>query len=303
MKTKSLRTLAFLTLSLIALAASVRAAIVTPIYAIARLSYSSGPPFSGYQFGVFDLDSPTGSLGSYQYAWTSLGPASSTALANLAYNPSDSTMFVQYGFNQYRTIATDGTIGASSLGPMNTTFGMSFDFLGSLHGASGTNWYTVNPATGSSTATNTLSGGISVYSQFGGGLAYASDGYYYFAASPQGGLQPDGRLVRIDSAGTAAVVGNFSGTDYNKTQWQALFSSTGGTYLLNSNRVYSVNLSDASLGLLGTVTGLPAEFANGFSGAVDTTFEPAAVPEPGTWAAAALLIGTAGYVRWCRRRA
>lgn len=27
----------------------------------------------------------------------------------------------------------------------------------------------------------------------------------------------------------------------------------------------------------------------------------AAVPEPGTWAAAALLAGTAGYVRWRKR--
>jgi hypothetical protein len=27
----------------------------------------------------------------------------------------------------------------------------------------------------------------------------------------------------------------------------------------------------------------------------------APVPEPGTWAAAALLIGTAGYVRWRKR--
>jgi hypothetical protein len=29
--------------------------------------------------------------------------------------------------------------------------------------------------------------------------------------------------------------------------------------------------------------------------------EPAVVPEPGTWAAAALLVGTAGYVRWRKR--
>jgi hypothetical protein len=28
---------------------------------------------------------------------------------------------------------------------------------------------------------------------------------------------------------------------------------------------------------------------------------PAAVPEPGTWAAAALLVGGAGYVRWRKR--
>jgi len=30
---------------------------------------------------------------------------------------------------------------------------------------------------------------------------------------------------------------------------------------------------------------------------------PAPVPEPGTWAAAVLLAGAAGYVRWRRRRA
>jgi hypothetical protein len=45
-----------------------------------------------------------------------------------------------------------------------------------------------------------------------------------------------------------------------------------------------------------------------FSGAVDNMAfwngvpDPiGAVPEPGTWAAAALLIGTAGYVRWRKR--
>ena len=38
--------------------------------------------------------------GSYQYAWTSLGAASATAVANLAKDPATSQMYVQYGFNQ-----------------------------------------------------------------------------------------------------------------------------------------------------------------------------------------------------------
>ena len=44
----------------------------------------------------------------------------------------------------------------------------------------------------------------------------------------------------------------------------------------------------------------------GFTGALiaQSTFEPGApaIPEPGTWAAAALLVGAAGYVRWRNRR-
>ena len=189
---------------------------------------------------------------------------------------------------------------------MNTAFGMSFDTSGNLNsiqasfGSSGV-FYSLNPATGSTVSSNNLSGGLSIYSQLGGGLAYSGDGNYYFADSPAGGLQPDGRLVRIQSDATATVIGSFAGTGYDKTKWQSLFSSGPNTYLLNSSNLYLVDLSDASLDLLGNISGLPVEFSSGFSGAVGTPDAPAVVPEPGTWAAAALLAGGAAFMRWRKR--
>ena len=93
------------------------------------------------------------------------------------------------------------------------------------------------------------------------------------------------------------MVGDFSGTNYNEFGWNAMFGSGANTYLLNERRLYQANLSDASLSLLGTITGLPAEFNSGFSGAVGVASAPQpAVPEPGTWAAAALLVGGVAYV-------
>ncbi|MBU3664259.1 MAG: PEP-CTERM sorting domain-containing protein [Chthoniobacterales bacterium] len=293
MKTKILQILAVVCFVTLALGTSLRASIVTPIYAVARLSYAEGPPFSGYQFGVFDLGSPTGSPGSYQYAWTSLGSASSEPLANLALNPVTSQMYVQYFFNEYRTVSTSGVVGGSSLGAMDTLFGMSFDNSGNLYGAYSTDWYTLDSSTGSTTSTAPVVN--SLYSQFGGGLAYASDGNFYFASSYPSSL------YRITAGGTDTPVGDFAGTNYDENGWNTLFSSGVNSYLLNENRLYQVNLSDASLSLMGTITGLPTEFSSGFSGAVGLASSPAAVPEPGTWAAAALLAGGAGFMRWRKR--
>ena len=296
MKTKSLRLLAVIAFALVALGVSVRAAIVTPVYAIAGLSYNDGPPFNGYQFGVFDLDSPTGSPGSYQYAWTSLGSASFDSLANLVLNPQTSQMYLQYNFNQFRTIGTDGTLGGSSLGTMDTLFGMSYDLSGNLNGAWDTNWYSLDPATGVTLGTSTFGDEYFVYSSFGGGLTYSGDGNFYFANA-----YPTADLVRITPAGVNSVVGVLSGTDFNPGYYLSLFSSGVNTYLLNADRLYQVNLSDASLNLLGNVTGLPPDFLPGFTGAVAFSSAPP-VPEPGTWAAAALLAGGAAFMRWRKRR-
>ena len=295
MKTKLSRALAILCCAFVVFGASVRAAIVTPIYALAALSFDDGPPFNGYQFGVFDLDSPTGSPGSYQYAWTSLGSASFDSLANLVLNPQTSQMYLQYNFSEFRTIGTDGTLGGSSLGAMDTFYGMAFDPGANLYGTDGIAWFSLNPSTGTTASSSPLGAGF--YSQFGGGLAYASDGNFYFSAT-----FPDS-LIQITPSGVDTEVGNFSGTGYDGNDWNALFTSGANTYLLNRDRLYQVNLSDASLSLMGNITGLPANFASGFSGAVgQASVAPAAVPEPGTWAAAALLAGGAAFTRWRKRR-
>ncbi|MBU3666780.1 MAG: hypothetical protein FGM15_13030 [Chthoniobacterales bacterium] len=274
--------------------APLRAAIVTPIYAIARLSFVE-EPYNRYQFGVFDLGSPTGSPGSYGYAWTSLGSSSAAPLANLALNPVTSQMYLQYDFTEYRTISTGGVIGGTSLGSMDTLFGMAFDNSGNLYGAHYDQWFTLNPATGTTITNTTMSDFL--YSQFGGNMAYASDGDFYFAAS-----DPPDPLFNITAAGVDTMVGDFSGTNYDDTMSSVMFSSGVDSYLLNENRLYQVTLSNASLSLLGTVTGLPDEFNSGFSGAVGiASAAPAAVPEPGTWAAAALLVGGAAFMRWRKR--
>ena len=293
MKTKPLQILAAVCFVTVLLGAPLRAAIVTPIYAIARLA--PGSPANAYQFGVFDLDSPTGSPGSYQYAWTSLGSSSATPLANLALNPVTSQMYLQYNFNEYRTVSTGGVIG-DSLGSMDTMWGMAFDNAGNLYGAHALTWYTLDPDDG---ATISSTGISLVYSQFGGGLTYASDGNFYFGSS----FPSPGPLFKITAGGVSTNVGTLSGTSYNDVDWTAMFSSGVNTYLLNEDRLYQVNLSDASLSLLGTITGLPADFERGFSGAVGiASAAPAPVPEPGTWAAAALLAGGAAFMRWRKRR-
>ena len=273
------------------LSVPLRAALVTPIYAIAKLA--PGTPANAYQFGVFDLGNPTGSPGSYQFAWTSLGASSDTPLANLVLNPANSEMFLQYNFNQYRTVSTTGAIGASSLGAMSTLWGMAFDNTGGLYGAHASTWYTLDPATGATISTTAIS---SVYSQFGGGLTYASNGDFYFG-SP---FPSPGALFEITAGGVSTNVGTLSGTSYNAADWMAMFSSGANTYLLNDDRLYEVNLSNASLSLMGTITGLPANFEKGFSGAVGLASAP--IPEPGTWAAMAIFAGGAAYVGWRRRR-
>jgi hypothetical protein len=274
------------------LGAPLRAALITPIYAIAKLAPVVGPA-NAYQFGVFDLGSPTGSPGSYQFAWTSLGSSSATPLANLALNPATSQMYLQYDFNEYLTISTGGVIGGESLGSMSTLWGMAFDNAGNLYGAHASTWYTLDPSTGVTISSTGIS---SVYSQFGGGLTYASDGNFYFS-SP---FPSPGALFKITAGGASTSVGTLSGTSYNAADWMAMFSSGANTYLLNEDRLYQVNLSNASLSLMGTITGLPTDFEKGFSGAVGVASAP--IPEPGTWAAAVLLAGGAALARWRRRR-
>ena len=296
MKIKAPQILAAVCFVTVLLGAPLRASIITPIYAIAKLSFVE-EPYNRYQFGVFDLGSPTGSPGSYQYAWTSLGSSSATPLANLALNPVTSQMYLQYDFSEYRTISTGGVIGGASLGSMSTLWGMAFDNAGNLYGSHDDQWSTLDPATGATITTTTMSDGI--YSQLGGGLAYASDGSFYFGAP----FPPPGALFNITAGGVDTNVGTLSGTSYNSGDWMAMFSSGVNTYLLNEDRLYQVNLSDASLSLLGTITGLPVEFESGFSGAVGiASAAPAPVPEPGTWAAAALLAGGAAFMRWRKRR-
>lgn len=275
----------------LALILSVLATLLLPctasaslIYAMARISNSSSP-FNQWQFGSFDINNPntSGGVGNYTYQFTSLGSVTSTNLNNLAYNPTNSTIYVDAAGGDFRSIDTAGNLSASSLGTTPAKFGAAFDSAGNFRGAHSANWYTLNPATGASTGTTTLT--PSVYSPSGGNLTFnPGDGLYYYshASGPSAT-----KLLAIDSAGSTTDRGAFSGTGYDWTKYQPLFTHLGQLYMLNANRLYTVNSSNANLTLVGTITNLPVNFANGFTGAVSMT--PAAagggtVPEPSTLA-------------------
>lgn len=102
---------------------------------------------------------------------------------------------------------------------------------------------------------------------------------------------------------------NGAATNFDNTQnytWEILtYTSLNGTF--NSN-LFAINTS-ANNGTSGFANSLGG---GTFSLAVDgdslnllftAAAGPAPVPEPGTWAAAAVLAGAAGYIRWRRRKA
>lgn len=85
---------------------------------------------------------------------------------------------------------------------------------------------------------------------------------------------------------------------------QTLAADTDYLIVISSFSAQTKNGESYSpLGSLGTFN-LPSSFFIGGPAAV-TLYgaEPAAVPEPGTWAAAALLLGGAGFARWRKRKA
>lgn len=261
------------------------------VHAIARLN----DPFA-YQFGGFDLDTPTGSPGSYSYAWSSIGALSSTAMNNLARVPGSGDLYLVYNFSSYRAIGTDGTLG-SDLGTLPSTFGMAFDGSGGLYaihgtgGATGT-WYTLNATDG---ATLSSANTLNAYSQFGGNLTWSGDGNFYWADDNTDAL------YSISADGSYNQIGGLTGDGFNGSDWLTLFSEGDSTYLLNEARLYEVNLATAGLTRLGTVTGLPSKFALGFAGAAGTptTTPTGQAPAPATLA---LLAGGLALLRLTPRR-
>ena len=112
---------------------------------------------------------------------------------------------------------------------------------------------------------------------------------------------------------------NFSGAGDNQLDFY--INGSIGNYLGDSNRPTIVGGTQIGTraGGFGNVTPFTGQaFLNagtntaymvlwdygGSTGALiqQSSFQSAVVPEPGTWAAAALLVGTAGYVRWRKRR-
>lgn len=297
-------------LALIAAACTLQAAPSDTIYAIARISDTNNefPPGSGmyatlYQIGSFDLANPTGTAGSYSYSWTSLNAGSQAATTSIARNPLTGQLYVQQGFNSYRSVSASGVVGATSLGTMQTMFGMAFDASGNLYGADGYSFpgrlHTLNPGTGATNSYTTITN-FQPYSQFGGGLTVTAGNKLYFANLNY--ITNQGFLMTIDAAtGVGTNVGILTGTGFNaQTDWMSLFSSGNSLYLLNANRLYQVSTADATLTRLGTVTNLPYSSRIGFSGAVGN---PGAIPEPSTYGLALGALALAGAAIRRRRRA
>lgn len=242
-----------------------------------------------YQFGSFDLSNPdtSGGAGNYTYQWTSLGDNHRHALANLAMKP-DGSMYINYEFGEHRAISTNGVIG-SKLGDLPgpyALFGMAFNSAGNLYGTDGSDWMQLDPDTGSASSRITMTDQL--YSGFGGNLAWSA-GKFYFAEAAYGDL------YSITTSGSQTKINAFSGTDYDYNYAMVLFEAGGQMYMLNSARLYTVNLDTAELTKLGSVTGLPSDFNYSFTGAVTANV----VPEPAT---IMLIAPGAGLLLFIRHR-
>ena len=252
-----------------------------------------------YGFGRFDLATPTGTSGSYSYAWTQLGATGSPTLANLAMNPVSGSMTLEYEFFQYRSITTAGVI-SGSLGPTSNFMGMAFDIAGDLHAYAPNDapmaWLKLDAANGQTLTSGTIGGqvtGNELYSSFGGNMAAGPAGGYYFA--DEFGEQ----LVRLQPSGTNAITtvsGSFAGGGFGPGVFSRLCMFTSGTtlYLLGDETLFTVNEATAALTRLGTITGVPTGIT-GFTGAASMI---TVVPEP----SAVALVAAGSLVCWLSRR-
>ncbi len=243
---------------------------------------------SGFGFGSFDISNPTGTPGSYSYAWTSV-LSNQLTLADLARDPDSGEMYLMYdpsGTKSFRSITATGAM--TSLGtPTDSIYSMAIDnTTGDLYAYSATatdKWQQLDRANGATLASGTLTGAQTFpYSSLGGNMTGAAAGGFYFANE-----FPQAQLIKITPDGVNAstvIVGTMSGTNFNASAASSPFVWGTTLHVLNQDRLYTVNETDASLTLLGTVTGLPGDFMT-FTGAVAPV---TAVPEPNLLAIAAV---------------
>jgi hypothetical protein len=151
------------------------------------------------------------------------------------------------------------------------------------------------------------------------GGTHSVDRIDFFFGQSGGGVATPSAYVDILSAGDAVLgtsdsvaVTTAENSAYGITNlatiqstYRMTFSFASPVSLLSGN-TYGLRLSAVQNNQFNWWPGLPTSDSSFMVVDEAPLFElygsgGAPVPEPGTWAAAALLIGTAGYVRWCRR--
>jgi len=240
------------------------------VFVIAREEFNNAP-YNGYQFGRFDIDTPntSGGTGNYVYSFVPIGTQSTNNMQNLAWNPTNSTMYLVYDDNttiEYRSITATGTM-SGNLGVTPARGGLSFDNVGNLYGVDGefqASMIQLNATTGAQITASVTSS--TIYSSFAGNMAWLG-GQYYFAN------ENDYNLVTIGTNGAVTTKGAFSGTGYDNNKAHALFRKDSQLYMLNGLNLYTVNVTNGALTKLGSISGVGGDApSNGFAGAV--------VPEP-----------------------
>lgn len=151
---------------------------------------------------------------------------------------------------------------------------MAFDNSGNVYSLNGplTSMTNSNPATGATVSSASISG-ASLYSSFGGNMAWAGGQYDFANQSTSYSLET------IGTDGQVTTIGAFSGTGYIGTSANTLFMHLNQMYMINDLNLYSLNLSNGALTKLGSISGVVGDNpSQGFSGAVSLT----PVPEPST---------------------
>lgn len=259
-----------------------------------------GTSGSGHAFGSFDISNPTGSPGTYSYAWTSV-LSNQPDLADLARDRVTGAMYLMldpYSAGSYRSITPTGVMTALGT-PTSNVYSMAFDnTTGELFAyklAASDVWQELDPADGTTLTAGGLTGAQTFpYSSFGGNMTGGAAGGFYFANE-----FPQAELVRITPDGSNAsttIIGTMAGTNFDATKTSIPFVWGSTLHVLNQDRLYTVNEADASLTLLGAVTGLPGDFT-AFTGAVAPV---TVVPEPTSLALFA--VAGLGVAAHCRRR-
>jgi len=209
----------------------------------------------------------------------------------LAFDASDNLYYNTVSATVPGTYKTTTSLTSTSL------FAAGYNPTGMFINASG-NVSVVNPSDGdypyveTFNSGGTLIGGLNNLGAFNPmwnshGVTRDAAGNYYVSN------RDNGIISRRDSSGTL-VNGSFISTGADAygllVDGSTLFVASHGT---GSIRYYDLANSGSYLGAFSV--GASPTYMN------FATTAPAAVPEPGTWAAAVLLAGGAGYIRWRKR--